>query len=162
MIFSPQTVIICYKAQIRGSLKSRLPSDGSSSCLKQISTYKARNKQYHLIGFHSEYAVYASWKQPEIFLSFIIFDRRGCWWLSRVSRLALCWTSLASALQSSLFSAPASPVQMWVFLQSHHVVFILGETETLKRWRSQRFGLMFTCEWPADSNPCPGCYYWLP
>ncbi len=51
---------------------------------------------------------------------------------------------------------------MWVFLQSHHVVFILGETETLKRWRSQRFGLMFTCEWPADSNPCPGCYYWLP
>ncbi len=114
------------------------------------------------MGFHSEYAVYASWKQPEIFLCFIIFDRRGCWWLSRVSRLALCWTSLASALQSSLFSAPASPAQMWVFLQSHHVVFILGETETQKRWRSQRFGLMFTCEWPADSNPCPGCYYWLP
>lgn len=51
--FSPQT-------QISGSLKSLLPSDGSSSCLKQISTYKARNKQYHLIGFHSEYAVYAS------------------------------------------------------------------------------------------------------
>lgn len=134
--FSPQTVIICYKAQISCSLKSLLPSEVSSSFLKQISTYKARNKQYHLIGFHSEYAVYASWKLPEIFLCFIIFDRRGCWWLSRVCRPALCWTSLASALQSGLFSAPASPAQMWVFLQSHPV-FILGETEPQKRWRSQ-------------------------
>lgn len=58
--FSPQTVIVCYKAQISCSLKSLLPSEVSSSFLKQISTYKARNKQYHQIGFHSEYAVYAS------------------------------------------------------------------------------------------------------
>lgn len=161
--FSPQTVIICYKAQISGSLKSLLPSEVSSSFLKQISTCKARNKQYHLIGFHSEYAVYASWKSPEIFLCFIIFDRRGCWWLSRVCRPPLCWTSLASALQSSLFSAPASPAQMWVFLQSHRIVFIFRRNWTSEKMEiTQRSGLMFTCEWPADSNLCPGRYYWLP
>ncbi len=92
-----------------------------------------------------------------------MFDRRGCWWLSRVCRPALCWTSLASALQSSLFSAPASPAQMWVFSPvSSNCIYFRRNWTSEKMEITQRSGLMFTCEWPADSNLCPGCYYWLP
>lgn len=96
-----------------------------------------------------------------MFLCFHIFDRRECWWLSRVCRLALYWTSLASALQSGLFSTPASPAQMLVFLQSH-CIYLRRNWTSEKMEITQGSGLMFTFEWPADSNLCPGRYYWLP
>lgn len=77
------------------------------------------------------------------------------------ARSMLNITGICSTVKP-LFSSSKPCTDVSVSPVSLHCIYFRRIWNSEKMEITQRFGLMFTCEWPADSNLCPGCYYWLP